>query len=413
MDNPLKGLVPYWGQQDAFPCSMEFWYFPINELMTGPNEFNWDSVEAKLDDITARGNQIVMRTFLEYPGKESAMPEFLAEQGVKIIKYKNDDGLNQTPDYHDPKLIKAMEDFVAAFGKKYDGDPRIAFITMGVLGHWGEWHTYPKSELFATKEEQTKIQDAFARSFKKTKVLMRYPAGKNAWAHAANDEHPVGYHDDSFAWATLDTGKKEDDWFFEPAMKAAGEKALNKWKTQPIGGEIRPEIWGCVFDNPSCAPKGQDFETSVERLHVSWLMDSGMFSLADPAPTKQRIDNAKRQVSKMGYELYVSSSKLSFESDKCTIEVAVENKGVAPFYYDWPIKIATQSDNDVSDSTFDTDWKLTKVLPGEPQTWKCEIKLAQNRLKKISIYVPNPMKGGKPLRFANESQQADGYLILN
>jgi hypothetical protein len=32
---------------------------------------------------------------------------------------------------------------IAALGSRYDGDPRIAFITAGLLGTWGEWHVYP------------------------------------------------------------------------------------------------------------------------------------------------------------------------------------------------------------------------------------------------------------------------------
>lgn len=28
----------------------------------------------------------------------------------------------------------------------------------------------------------------------------------------------------------------------------AGREALDKWKTQPIGGEIRPEAWGKTQD---------------------------------------------------------------------------------------------------------------------------------------------------------------------
>ena len=26
---------------------------------------------------------------------------------------------------------------------RYDGDPRIGFVQLGLLGFWGEWHTYP------------------------------------------------------------------------------------------------------------------------------------------------------------------------------------------------------------------------------------------------------------------------------
>ncbi len=413
VDNPLKGLVPYWKQQGPFPCSMEFWYFPVKEIMKGPAEFDWQCVEEKLEDIRSRGNQTVLRMYLEYPGKESGMPDFLLKLGVKLNKYRNDDGVNLTPDYHDPRLIKAMEDFVAAFGKKYDRDPRVGYITMGILGHWGEWHTYPKEKLFASKENQTRIQNSFAQAFKTTKILMRYPAGNGDWAHAPNHEHPVGYHDDSFAWATLDTGNDSDNWFFEPAMKAAGAKALEKWKTQPIGGEIRPEIWGCVFDPKSCAPQGQEFEKCVQRLHATWLMDSGMFAYANPKPTPQRIAEASKQVRKMGYELFVQSASIKRRGDTLSLSLSIQNTGVAPFYYDWPIELVALDDDRRQILAKKTNWKLSMILPENPIRWNAVIELpGKSDQATLAIRVINPMPGGKPLRFANESQSQDGLLLI-
>lgn len=410
VDNPLKGLVPYWGQAGPFPSSMEYWYFAINDVMKGPDQFDWSPVEEKLEQIRARGSQMVIRFYLEYPNRKSGMPAYLNKQGVKLFKYKNDDGVNLTPDYRNPTLIEAMETFIEEFGKKYDGDPRVGFITMGILGHWGEWHTYPKTNLFAPKENQTRIQDAFAKAFKTTKVLMRYPAGKDSWAHAPNHEHPFGYHDDSFAWATLDTGKRDDDWYFEPAMKAAGPKAISKWKTQPIGGEIRPELWGCVFDQNSCAPKGQEFDKCVERLHVTWLMDSGMFNLADPKPTKERLAKATQQVQKMGYELFVRSATIKRSENKALMTLNIENKGVAPFYYKWPVEIVTIGENGKPVKVVKTNWDLRETVPGEKITWSKEFKVSENA--RLAIRIENPMKGGKPIRFANENQQETGLLLI-
>ena len=34
-------------------------------------------------------------------------------------------------------------------------------------------------------------------------------------------------------------------------LKDAGKGALDKWKTQPIGGEIRPEVWGADLRRPA------------------------------------------------------------------------------------------------------------------------------------------------------------------
>ena len=413
-DNPLKGLVPYAGQGDPFPHSMEFWYFSMREIMTGPTKFDWKGIEKKLDEIASRNCQAIIRVYMEYPGKPIATPKFLVDRGVKIEKYKHGDDLTHTPDYDDPKTQKAMVDFVTAYGKKYDGDPRIGFITMGILGQWGEWHTYPRDELFASKQTQAKVMDAFEKSFVKTKVLMRYPAGNDTWQKAPNHLRPFGYHDDSFAWATLETGKEEDDWFYVPALKKAGEQALKKWETQPIGGEIRPEIWGCVFDNPSCAPKGQEFDKCVQATHASWLMDSGMFSLANPKPTKQRKKEAIRQIRKMGYELFVEKSVIALDGDRLSVEITVENRGVAPFYYDWPIEIIVAGENNRPSKTLVAKWDLSDAMPGKKTVWKTEIGLQSAGEKpKVSLRVVNPLKNGKPFLFANETQSANGILALN
>jgi hypothetical protein len=41
-----------------------------------------------------------------------------------------------TPNYGSPALTTALVQFVEALGRKYDGDNRIAFIHLGLLGFW-------------------------------------------------------------------------------------------------------------------------------------------------------------------------------------------------------------------------------------------------------------------------------------
>jgi hypothetical protein len=230
VDNPLKGLVPYSGdKRDTFPHSMEFNYVPLSQLMTGMDEFNWQPLEELLNDVASRGHQTIFRVWMVYPGHDDGIPKFLINDGLKVTTWLNDNTAPfppekvHTPDYNDPRLRKALKNFITAMGKKYDGDPRIGFITAGLLGTWGEWHEYPREDLFASKETQAEVLDAFAAAFHVTPVLLRYPTGDDHWLYAKNSHHPFGYHDDSFAWATLDTGRKKDDWFFMPSLKVAGD----------------------------------------------------------------------------------------------------------------------------------------------------------------------------------------------
>ena len=89
-DNPLKGLVPYARPQaDRFPHSMEFGYLPLSDLMTGPNEFDWEPLETLLDDIAARRHQTVFRIWIEYPGRDEGIPAFLQQEGLKVTQWLN------------------------------------------------------------------------------------------------------------------------------------------------------------------------------------------------------------------------------------------------------------------------------------------------------------------------------------
>lgn len=389
-DNPLRGLVPYVASsaKGNFPHSMEFSYFSLKELMKGPNEYDWSPVERVLQGVSERGNQIIFRVYCEYPGRGIAVPQFLIDGGVKITKWRNkDDGvISYTPDYENQTLRKSLTDFISAMGAKYDGDPRIGFITAGILGSWGEWHTYPREDLWASKKVQCEILDSYAKAFTKTKVLLRYPVGSGNEMYAGNAERPFGYHDDSFGWATMDTGKEQDSWYFEPSIKAAG--AMKKWKSFPIGGEIRPELWKTSF-TAKHHPRDQGFVKCVECLHVTWLMDSGLFDTRFSVD-RERKETALQEVGRMGYELHISKA-LWYEG---ILSLTVENRGVAPFYYDWPVEV------EIGGELCKNDWQLSGILPGEGCVWS--IKMVKKG--KLRVRVPNPMEGGKPLRFANGGQ---------
>jgi hypothetical protein len=414
VDNPLKGLVPYaTPAKDRFPHSMEFFYIPMSDVVKAPGEYDWLALEKRLNDIASRGNQAIFRFYLEYPGKNSGIPEHLIQGGLKVHRYTNTNTAPFppteviTPNYEDPNLRKELTDFIAAFGKRYDGDPRIGFITAGLLGTWGEWHTHPRNELFASKAVQREVMDTYEKSFRTTPILLRYPVGEKNEQKAENAARPFGYHDDSFAWATLDTGRKQDDWFFIPSLKTAGPTAMDRWKTHPIGGEIRPEAWGVVFD-PSPPSPVQSFDRCVTETHVSWLMDTGMFrEKAKP----ERHARALEAVRRMGYEFRVTSVTLDGDS----LEITLVNQGIAPFYHPWPACIGIldpSGNNPLKEIPISN--RLTEVLPGESAVWRIQLPSPVPPEPVILLQVPNPLKNGKPVRFANRTQDAhrSGWLTL-
>lgn len=416
-DNPLKGFVPYLANKGSFPHSLEWDYTKLADVMTGPTNFNWEPFEAKLRAAASRGHQFYARFYLEWPGRRTGVPQYLLDAGLRLRTWTNANTrpwppqVDHTPDYEDPRLGAALTNFIHAFGARYDGDPRLGFVGLGLLGTWGEWHNSPHADWFASKSVQREVMDAYETTFRTTKLVARYPAGQNDPRYAENAARPIGYHDDSFAWATVHTGRPGESWFFETRLRAA--HALDKWRVQPIGGEVRPEVWDCLFAEPSCAPQGQEFDRCVAATHVSWLCDEGVFRDRLQGAARERAIAAARR---LGYELWVQRADVETQAEVLRVSVTITNTGVAPFYYHWPIELGLVREGRLVGS-WPTDWDITSIQPGETgRQFNHAHALAPSPTGVVAVVlrVKNPLADGVPLRFANQTQDADlaGWLTI-
>jgi len=407
-NNPLKGFMPYAGAYTTFPHSMEWNYLPLRSVMSGPTNFNWAELEALLSNVASRGHQTVFRFYLDYPTLPTGIPQYLLDAGLATRSYTDygNNGISVSPDYENPLLDQALTNFISALGRRYDGDPRIGFITLGLLGFWGEWHTYPHDSWFASTAVQDEVMTAYEAAFAKTKLLVRYPSGTNPAVRR------LGYHDDSFAYQTIDPPA----WMFLGLLEAAGD--TNKWRTQPIGGEVRPEVQPCMWDvsQTNCVPAGQEFTRCVELTHASWMLNHTAFN---PGFTGAQKDLALAGARRLGYTLCVSNALLVDASVSEPLNVTLElgNVGVAPFYYDWPVQLGVLNTNNELLTAWTTSWQLSVILPAATNAlWS----FSQTNhglgigTYKILLRVQNPLSNGVPFRFANDAQDSDlaGWLTL-
>jgi len=170
---------------------MEWNYLPVRSH-EDLDSFDWAPVEKVLDDIAARGNQTALRVYMEYPGRPSAIPEFLKKSGVALRKVAQWN--SESPDYDDPRTIRTLISFIKAFGAKYDGDARIGFVTMGLVGCGASGTSGPRTSSFlrtpalpSTSTPSTPPSTRRKSRFRYGDLAGGYPIKKN-----------VGFHDDSF-----------------------------------------------------------------------------------------------------------------------------------------------------------------------------------------------------------------------
>lgn len=422
--NPLKGFLPFAKQptdstdpNNSFPHSMEWFYVSLRDVMTDWNTYNWAPLDAYLNDIASRGNQAAFRVYVDYPGRTTGIPQFLLDGGLQTRDY-DQNGNHDTathslaPDWNDANLNLALRQFVAALGARYDGDPRIGFVTAGLYGFWGEWHTWPyntdPTNWEMNQSNRDALLSAFKNAFHTTHVLARYPYS----ASTAELKSAFGYHDDSFSYETL----FQHDWDFWNLITQNGLQDI--WRTHPIGGEFYPPLQqDTSFWQYWPNRNGQDFQTSVETTHASWLMYDRLYKSSLPGETASA--NALRAHKMLGYTLYNSAVQL-VDSPASSLQVGVklQNKGVAPFYYNWPVEFGVLDAAGAWIKSLGTaDWNLRSVLPdGTDYTFSFS---ANHNLDpgqyKLVMRVVNPLAGGKTLRFANTRQDADqsGWLTLS
>ena len=324
--NPLKGFMPFAPDDGSAPPSasdglgytMEWTYMPVSSVVTGYHAYDFSAFEARLNQIGQRGHQTVFRFYLDYPGRPTGVPQYLIDQGIdtsRTYTVFDNNKISFSPDYNDSRVQDMILDFVRALGEKYDGDARIGFITAGLIGFWGENHTWPmngetsadnpKGENWMPAQDfQDRLVAAWDDAFNTTAVQYREPS-------AATKAHGMGYHDDSFAYSTLDNV----DWHFMSHMKAEHEE--DAWQHAPIGGEVYPPLQTCIFSQPLNCPgadaeKAQgrnfDMDASLDATHATWLMNHKAFS---EGYTGADLERAKTANARMGYVLSATRARAS------------------------------------------------------------------------------------------------------
>lgn len=429
--NPLKGLFPYAGDVD-FPHSLEWFYLPVSAVHLDAGVFDWTALENQLNQVASRGHQAVVRFYYDNPGEVSGIPQFLLDAGVKVRAYNEPSDLGGSgycPDYSDEIMRQSMKEFIAEFGKEYDGDPRIGFITEGLLGFWGEWHNWPfdsdiadgKPDWSIPAEVYEEVYQAFDDAFDTTCLLVREPK-----ADVDNAAYKTGYHDDSFAYATLSAENGGQAWSYMSKMIEQGME--NVWEYAPIGGEVYPPLQSEYFmeEYYKAAPKPdtdpsadmvnrQDWDACVQGSHASFLICDAIKNY-----TGTTRENAIEASKSLGYDMQVTAAWYADsikDSDALKVDLDIRNNGVAPFYYGhetWPILIGVKQDG-VLVKQYKTEWDLNAVpATGEDVSFTYAVDdhgLGGGEYT-LCVKVQNPLQGGVIFRFANEGQGDDGWLEL-
>ena len=292
-------------------------------------------------------------------------------------------------------MVEAMERLIQALGRRYNENPRIAFIQLGLLGLWGEWHTYPREELYASAETEKRIIDAYHKAFPDKKLMVRYArdyAGQQDW---------IGFHDDMFPEDT-DNGA---DWSFLSGLRR--EKQTNNWQRSVVGGEMVPnkakQILGNDFDN--CW-------NMVQKTQFTWV---GPYCPALEKSMKTAyLDKSQKLVRSMGYNFQITEvTHAATAQQQLPIRFQAINTGVAPFYYPWTVEWALLDRQGKPVKINKTDWDIREWLPGKiSEAAELELSVPAGEYQ-LAIGIRDPWKDRPAIEFANDLPIENGWTVVS
>ena len=402
--NPLKGLCTsprYFHDrtyyEDYVSSSLEFNYLALDKTVIGDPEvmgsdaYDWADLEEVLNLAASRNKHAIPRFWIHYPDKY-AVPQYVYDQGFTIADPA------EGPDWTDPRLLNLVQRFIFEFADKYDGDQRIGFLQLGLIGRWGEWNgsTLPESV-------KDTVSQWFVQAFSKTRLLTRYPNPRLVGTD-------IGVHDDSFTYSTLDgeyNGGVKKSWFTWPDMIRSD--LTEQWKIAVIGGETRPRT-GPVFspDYPAGTEYNQDFDECVHVTHTTWITYTRAFK--EDGMGADEVENARRSAVLMGYTFYVSNVAATSNptsSGDFHVDVTLEQRGVAPFYFPLSLNLnckglAQPIAVDGVDSLIEQGQSGTFRFSGVPTSVECLDQVSLT-LRSSKLYEGRPIKfaqGGGTISFA-------------
>jgi hypothetical protein len=412
LTNPLKGWA-VWGANSSYKQDVTLAYISIkwSELEQQKGVYDFDTIENNfnMDEWKSKNARFIIRFICDYPeDKEGNMtiPQWLYdEMGGDGQHYDNDYGIGFAPDYTNEVLIAAHEKAIKALGARYNEDPYVAYIQLGSIGHWGEWHVNYGEGI--NKLPKANVLDQYVQPYMDY-LSDKMPAIRKPTAIAC--EYGFGLYNDVF-------GDKEatDIWLDRIANGYESDQTDENmpgmprfWETAVSGGEISSR-------NPLEYYISEGFDETfreIEDCHTTFLGPKAPYGFEKGCEYQDNIDKI---TARMGYCFTINKVLIEnlYKRKDLNITLSWENIGVSPIYQNWPVCISIAGSDGTEYAKEIADSNMTEWVSG---TYDVKYKIKNtNKLPKgeykILVSILEPITNVPGIALALDDEE--GKLVYN
>lgn len=404
--NAMIGYAPMTDNPEAGGATLRYLELTWREVEPEEGVYAWDVIEEKygLASLRAQGVHLVLRFICDTPKKESHLdiPDWLYTQTGNGSWYDTSYGKGYSPDYADEVFRAAHHRVIAALADHFDRDGFAAYVELGSLGHWGEWHIKSGEGLVPMPGEaiRDEYETDYTRNFTNAKLLMRRPFRSAAADHLGLYNDMVGHEKDTDEWlGWIEAG----GWYGDEADALTAMPDF--WQTAPVGGEFT-----------SALTMEKLLQTNLPRTLE--LIRKSHMSFIGPKVAEQKFHKGYREVLKsLGYRLRVTQLELTRTGKGASVTLTLANDGAAPFYWDWDVNLYLENRKGQAQETCRLPLNLPDLLPGEEQTVTVQLDDASSLYSlwnnsSLTLGIVDPMTGRDAVRFAMKTPTRNGRAVL-
>lgn len=388
-----NGDLPY---TEYPPSSIAYYRWYWDEIEPEQGKYNWELIDKTIDQAKRNSQKLAFRIM-----PQNGVPKAPAWYRKIAPGFTYENGKSWMPDYESPLFHEHYGNLVAALGKRYDGNPDIDHIDMGIVGRWGEWHTSGTGNPMPSMDTQIAFADVYRQAFSKS-ILVMLIGGGEAFAHALRQG--TGWRADCLG----DMGGFSKNWNHMQDLypiELSKAEAQDVWKKAPA---IFESCWTMQYWADQHWDAKDIFDQAL-KYHTS------VFNNKSSAIPKEQWGLVNDFLRKMGYRFVIRRIQIP-DTIKAGITVKMdilwENIGVAPIYQPYQVVYQIKKEDSAFEHTSTQD--IRNWLPGYQLTEE-QIQIPENTepgTYNLRAALLDPSTRKPAVRLAIEGRNPDGWYTL-
>lgn len=377
------------------------------ESQKGQYDFTGIYEENYIEEYKALGKKAVLRFICDKPSADPHMdiPEWLYEETADGTFYDTSYGKGYSPDYENEVFLQAHERVIRAIAEEFTQDNFLAYIQLGSLGHWGEWHIKGDEGIVPMPSEETAMEyvSHYVEAFPDTRLMMRRP-------FQGVEEYGLGVFNDM-------TGDPEDTRTWLSWLNEGGEYTApripytlyvieNFWIQGAVGGEFTSGLsWEDMLEQNL-----QRTKSLIAQSHMSFIGPKVPHRL-EALDYQEAADEIREM---LGYKLGISQAVIKHDRLFASWDISMtwNNKGIAPMYYNWPVYLYFYDNEGRMVQKNRVDMDITSIAPDSTLNVRAKVKISDVKISKITIGIEDPMIEKPVVRLNNKRKWDDFEVVI-